>query len=58
MPQSPKQTAAFNERLDHFAELLSQGIEIPEIRQRMGLSRNHPYHLLDALRAKLGWQAR
>lgn len=46
------------ERLDRFAELLSQDIETPLICQRMGIGRGAGYALLVKLRARLGWQAR
>jgi hypothetical protein len=39
MPHSPQQQADYTTKLDHFAELLSLDIPIPDIRQRMGLTK-------------------
>lgn len=44
-------------RLDHFAELLSQDIEIPAICQRMGISKGCGHALVTKLRVKFGDQA-
>jgi hypothetical protein len=49
--------AAFNERLDRFAELLSLDLPMPVIRQRMGLTNSAAQGLMHRLRQKLGWQA-
>lgn len=42
---------------DRFAELLSQGLTMVEIRERMGLSNSAAQGLMRRLRAKLGPQA-
>jgi hypothetical protein len=57
MSLSPQQIADHRERLDLFAEMLSLDIEIPLIRERLGLSKGGAYSLLAKLRAKYGWQA-
>lgn len=44
-------------RQDQFAELLSQGQTIPQIRQRMRLTRGQAAGLFSRIRRKLGWQA-
>jgi hypothetical protein len=46
------------ERMDRFAELLSQDIPIPVICQRMGIGKGAGYALMMKLRDKYGWQAR
>lgn len=43
--------------LDHFAELLSRGLTMPQIRGRMGLSNGAAQGLMRRLREGLGWQA-
>jgi hypothetical protein len=50
MPRSPKQIADFQERLDRFAALQNAGIDIPTIRERMGLSKGHAYNLAAKIR--------
>ena len=46
-----------DERLDHFAELLSLDIPLSEIRERMGVTKGCTASLLAKLRAKYGRQA-
>lgn len=43
---------------ERFAELLSQDLPIPVIRERMGLSNGRAQQIMRAIRAELGWQAR
>lgn len=57
MPRSAQQIADHEARLDRFAELLSLGIPIPAICQRMGIGKGAGYALLMKLREQLGWQA-
>jgi hypothetical protein len=57
MPHSPQRQADYSAKLDRFAELLSLDIPIPDIRQRMGLTKGNAYKLIADLRAKYGWQA-
>ena len=57
MAKSEQQLAKSVETLDRFAELLSRGIEIPDICQRMGIPRGSGYALMMKLRQKYGWQA-
>jgi hypothetical protein len=57
MAQSSQQSVDYAARLDRFAELLSLGISIPAIRERMGLKQALAYKMLDDLRRRLGWQA-
>ncbi len=45
------------ERQDQFAEMLSQGLEISIIRQRMGLSRGAAQGMMTRIRDNLGAQA-
>lgn len=42
---------------DRFAELLSQGLTIPEIRERMGITNNSAQSFMRHIRKGLGWQA-
>ncbi len=44
-------------RLDEFAEMLSQGLEVPEISRRMGVTKASGRSLLVKLRRRLGPQA-
>ena len=57
MPRSATQAADYAARLDHFAELLSQDIPLPTIRQRLGLTNSAAQGLMLRLRKSLGWQA-
>lgn len=57
MPQSPQQKADSKAQLDHFADLLSCGMDIPDIRQRMGLTNGRAQQLMMKIRADLGRQA-
>lgn len=57
MPQSAQQKADSKGQLDHFAELLSRGIDIPDIRQRMGLTNGRAQQLMMKIRTDLGRQA-
>lgn len=50
-------TISPDERLDRFAELLSQDIPVPVICQRMGIGKGAGYALLMKIRRRLGWQA-
>lgn len=43
---------------DHFAELLSRGMEIPVIRERMGLTNRRAQQIMLRIRKDLGPQAR
>lgn len=52
------QQIAAAETLDRFAELLSLGLETPEIAERMGVPRVRASQLLGKLRTKYGWQAK
>lgn len=42
---------------DRFAHLLSEGLPIPVICERMGMTRNSGYSMLAKLKKDLGWQA-
>jgi hypothetical protein len=44
-------------REDRFAEYLAQGLDMPTIRERMGLSRGAAQGIMRRLRIKLGPQA-
>lgn len=44
--------------IDRFAELLSEDIPIPAIRERMGLTNSAAQSLMRRIRQKLGPQAR
>lgn len=46
-----------SDRTERFAELLSRGFTIPEIRQRMGLSNGAAQGIMSRIRASLGPQA-
>ena len=50
-------TLSPDDRLDHFAELLSRDIPIPQIAERMGIGRGAAHALLKKLRDRLGDQA-
>lgn len=52
------QQIAAEQRLDHFAELLSRDIPLTHIAQRMGIRTPRASQLLMTLRARLGPQAR
>lgn len=45
-------------QLERFAELLSQDLPIPVIRERMSLSNGRAQAIMMTIRAELGWQAR
>jgi DNA-binding transcriptional regulator LsrR (DeoR family) len=45
------------ERLNHFADLLAQGLELREIAERMGIRTARASQLLMAIRKRLGPQA-
>lgn len=57
MAHSPQQIADYHAKLDHFAELLSRGLSIPQIRERMGIPNGSAQKLMLAIRTQLGWQA-
>ncbi len=42
---------------DRVAQLLSEGLEAPEIAERLGMSRKAVSARLSDIRAALGWQA-
>lgn len=46
-----------SERLDRFAELLSQDLPMRVIAERMGIGKGAAYAMLCKLRDKYGWQA-
>lgn len=43
--------------IDRFAELLSIGLTVPEIRERMGITNNSAQSFMRRIRQGLGWQA-
>lgn len=47
----------YRERENHFADLLAEGLSMPQIKERMGLSHGGAHGMLGRIRAKLGWQA-
>lgn len=49
---------ASTQRLNRFAELLSQDLDIPTIRIRMGLTTGQATGLMGRICRDLGWQAR
>lgn len=46
-----------NERECMFAELLAEGVSIPLIRQRMGMSEGAAQSMMTRIKTRLGWQA-
>lgn len=50
MAHSAQQIADYEKRLKHFSALLDQGLDIPAIRERMGLSKRHAYNLWAKIR--------
>lgn len=45
------------ERVDAFAELISQGLRVFEVTARMGITKGQAASLMRLLRRELGWQA-
>lgn len=55
MPRADR--TPYVDRFDHFAELLSLDIPMPEIGRRLGMTRGGTGNMLRKLRDKYGWQA-
>jgi hypothetical protein len=45
------------ERFEHFCELLSLDISLPQIRERLGVTKGCTGAMMRKLRNKYGWQA-
>lgn len=49
--------APVDSRKDKFAQLLADGLTVPEIQERLRLTRGQARGLLSRIRKDLGWQA-